>query len=86
MWHLYVVRVPRRDEVLRRLHEAGIGAGIHYPVAVHLQPAFAGYGKGVGTAPVAERAAEEILSLPLYPGITQQQQEQVAEALRSALR
>ncbi|HEY5183304.1 MAG TPA: DegT/DnrJ/EryC1/StrS family aminotransferase [Actinomycetes bacterium] len=85
VWHLYVVRVPRRDEVLHRLQEAGVGAGIHYPVAVHLQPAFAGYGKGAGSAPVAERAAEQILSLPLYPGITPEQQDRVATALREAL-
>ena len=86
VWHLYVVRVPNRDEVLRRLQDAGIGAGIHYPVSVHLQPAFAGYGKGAGSAPVAERAADEILSLPLFPGITHEQQGQVVAALRSALR
>lgn len=84
VWHLYVVRVPERDAVLARLNAAGIGAGIHYPVPVHLQPAFRGLGEA-GSFPVAERAAQEILSLPLYPGITAEQQERVAGELRRAV-
>jgi dTDP-4-amino-4,6-dideoxygalactose transaminase len=85
VWHLYVVRVPRRDHVLARLHEAGIGAGIHYPVPLHLLGAFAGLGHGPGDFPVAEAAAAEVLSLPLFPHITAAQQERVAEALARAL-
>jgi dTDP-4-amino-4,6-dideoxygalactose transaminase len=85
VWHLYVVRVPRRDDVLRKLNAAGIGAGIHYPVPIHLQGAFAGLGHQRGDFPVAEAAADEILSLPLYPHITAAQQERVVEALRAAL-
>ena len=85
VWHLYVVRVPRRDDVLRNLNAAGIGAGIHYPVPIHLQGAFAGLGHQRGDFPVAEAAADEILSLPLYPHITAAQQERVVEALRAAL-
>ena len=65
VWHLYVVRVPRRDEVLKRLHEAGIGAGIHYPIPIHLPGAFASLGHREGDFPVAEEAAGEILSLPI---------------------
>jgi dTDP-4-amino-4,6-dideoxygalactose transaminase len=84
VWHLYVVRVPDRDAVLQRLNAAGIGAGIHYPVPVHLQPAFRHLGVP-GSFPVAETAAQEILSLPLYPGITVEQQECVVGVLRSAL-
>lgn len=86
VWHLYVVRVPERDRVLSELGEAGIGAGIHYPVPIHLQGAFAHLGLGRGAFPVAERAADEILSLPLHPGITEQEQERVVDALRKALR
>lgn len=86
IWHLYVVRVPRRDEVLGRLHEAGIQAGIHYPIPIHLQGAFRDLGHGPGDFPVAEAAAGEILSLPMYPGITADQQERVAAELRRALR
>ena len=85
VWHLYVVRVANRDDVLNRLQQVGIGAGIHYPVPVHLQGAFADLGHGVGDFPNAEAAAREILSLPLYPGITSAQQEQVVEALASAV-
>lgn len=83
VWHIYCVRVPRRDEVLARLNAAGIGAGIHYPFPVHRTGAFAHLG---GSYPNAEAAAPEILSLPLYPQITPDQQQQVAAALASALK
>ena len=85
VWHLYVVRVPRRDAVLEALHERGIGAGIHYPVPIHLQGALASLGHGPGDFPVAEAAARTILSLPLFPGITELQQVRVVDALRDAL-
>jgi dTDP-4-amino-4,6-dideoxygalactose transaminase len=96
VWHLYVIRVePRsaeaghaaaaRDRVLAALHEAGVGAGIHYPVPVHLQGAFAHLGHRRGDFPVAEAAADRILTLPLFPGITGAQQEKVAGALRAAV-
>jgi dTDP-4-amino-4,6-dideoxygalactose transaminase len=85
VWHLYVVRVPDRDLVLERLHEAGIGAGIHYPTPVHLTGAFGPLGYGCGAFPVAERAAGEILSLPLFAEITGAQQERVVEVLAGAL-
>ncbi len=84
VWHLYVVRVPNRDRVLKELHAADIDAGIHYPVPVHLTAAFAGLGYAEGTFPVAERAARELLTLPLYPGITPAQQERVAAVLATA--
>jgi dTDP-4-amino-4,6-dideoxygalactose transaminase len=85
VWHLYVIRVPRRDEVLKKLNAAGIGAGIHYPIPIHLQGAFKHLGQQAGAFPVAEKAAGEILSLPLYPQITPQQQERVADELRKAI-
>ncbi|MCC7536976.1 MAG: DegT/DnrJ/EryC1/StrS family aminotransferase [Deltaproteobacteria bacterium] len=85
VWHLYVVRVPRRDEVLAKLQSAGIGAGIHYPVPIHLQGAYAHLGHSEGDFPVSERAAKEILSLPMFPGITEAQQERVATELRRAV-
>ena len=82
VWHLYVIQVPaRRDEVLATLNRAGIGAGIHYPVPVHLTPAFAGLGYRPGDFPHAEAAAQRILSLPLFPQIRAEQQERVVEAL-----
>jgi dTDP-4-amino-4,6-dideoxygalactose transaminase len=85
VWHLYVVRVPNRDEVLRHLQAEGVGAGVHYPVPVHRTAAMAELGHGNGSFPVAERAADEILSLPIFPGISEQQQERVAQVLRDAL-
>jgi len=86
VWHLYVIRVPNRDEVLTRLHGAGVGAGIHYPIPIHLQGAFRGLGHARGDFPVAERASREILSLPIYPGITPEQQERVVHELGKAFR
>ncbi|MBA8792705.1 dTDP-4-amino-4,6-dideoxygalactose transaminase [Friedmanniella endophytica] len=85
VWHLYVVRVAERDRVLDELHRAGIGAGIHYPVPVHLTEAYRYLGYKPGAFPVAERAAGEILSLPIYPHLTEQQQDWVIDALRKAV-
>jgi dTDP-4-amino-4,6-dideoxygalactose transaminase len=85
VWHLYVVRVPHRDRVLKELHAAGIGAGIHYPVPIHLTAAFAGLGYADGAFPVAERTARELLSLPIFPEITAAQQERVVSVLMAAL-
>jgi dTDP-4-amino-4,6-dideoxygalactose transaminase len=79
------VRVPRRDDVLARLNAAGVSAGIHYPVPIHLLPAFADRGWGPGAFPTAELVAGEILSLPIYPGITPAQQERVVGHLAEAL-
>jgi len=86
VWHLYVVRVPERDRVLARMNEAGVGAGIHYPTPVHLTPAYAHLGFRAGSFPIAEQAALEILSLPLYPHLTFEQQEYVADSLAAAAR
>jgi dTDP-4-amino-4,6-dideoxygalactose transaminase len=85
VWHLYVIQTPRRDHVVKALNELGIQAGIHYPVAAHLQPAFRRYGYGPGDFPVAEASADRILSLPLYPHITPDQQRAVADGVRHAL-
>src|SRR5262249_44729216 len=85
VWHLYVVRVDKRDEVLQKLNAAGVGAGIHYPVPVHLQGAFKHLGHRKGDFPVAEKAAAEILSLPMFGEITAAQQEQVVDALKKAM-
>jgi|HubBroStandDraft_6_1064221.scaffolds.fasta_scaffold232724_1 dTDP-4-amino-4,6-dideoxygalactose transaminase len=86
VWHLYVIRVSRRDRVLERLRAAGIEAGIHYPFPIHQIPAFAGLaGYANGSFPVAERNAGELLSLPLFPEITPSQQERVAAVLAGAL-
>ena len=84
VWHLYVVRVAERDRVLAELERGGIGAGIHYPTPVHLTGAYADLGLGAGSFPVAERAAGGILSLPMFPHITEAQQQYVADRLQAA--
>lgn len=86
VWHLYVVRVPDRDRVLKELHAGGIGAGIHYPVPIHLTPAFTGLGYSEGAFPNSEGAASQILTLPLFPEITAVQQERVVSVLSAVLR
>jgi dTDP-4-amino-4,6-dideoxygalactose transaminase len=63
-----------------------VGASVHYPTPVHLTAAMEEYGAGRGSMPVSEQAAEEILSLPIYPGITVEQQERVAEVVRGVVR
>jgi dTDP-4-amino-4,6-dideoxygalactose transaminase len=86
IWHLYVIRVADRDGVLGVLHEVGVGAGIHYPYPLHLMPAYRGLDYRLGDFPISELNADEILSLPLCPSITEHQQIQVAEALSAAVR
>jgi dTDP-4-amino-4,6-dideoxygalactose transaminase len=83
VWHLYVVRVPDRDAVVEKLQAQGVGAAIHYPVPVHEQPAFAN--TAPQGAPVTEEAAREILTLPLFPGITEAQQQRVVDVLLRVL-
>jgi dTDP-4-amino-4,6-dideoxygalactose transaminase len=84
VFHLFVVRHPRRDALLAALAEAGVGTLIHYPVPLHLQPAFGELGGRPGQLPVAEQACAEILSLPLHPGLTDEQAEIVIAAVRAA--
>jgi dTDP-4-amino-4,6-dideoxygalactose transaminase len=76
--------VPKRDEVVKKLNADGIGAQIHYPVPIHLQGAFAFLGHREGSFPVAEQAAHEIVSLPMFPEITAEQQRRVVASLRRA--
>lgn len=85
VWHLYVVRVPDRDRVLAELSAAGIGSGVHYPKPIHLLPAFGFLGYRIGEFKMAEQLAGEILSLPIYPGISHDQQEAVVVALVKAV-
>jgi dTDP-4-amino-4,6-dideoxygalactose transaminase len=82
-WHLYVVRHPRRDELKKHLEANGIGCGLHYPLPVHLQKAYAQLGHKPGDFPAAEKAARECLSLPIYPELTNAQIQRVADVIRS---
>jgi dTDP-4-amino-4,6-dideoxygalactose transaminase len=85
VWHLYVVQVSERDRVLSALTREGIGVGVHYPEPIHLQPAFADLGQGPGSFPVAERAAQHVLSLPMHPHLTEQHQKRVVDVLVAAV-
>jgi dTDP-4-amino-4,6-dideoxygalactose transaminase len=85
VYHLYVVMVEDRDGVRQRLGERGVESGIHYPVPLHLQPAYEVLGRSSGDFPVAERRAERILSLPMFPEIDQTQRDHVVAALEQAL-
>jgi dTDP-4-amino-4,6-dideoxygalactose transaminase len=73
VYHLYAVRVQKRDAILQALAGIGIHCGIHYPIPVHLQEAYRSLGLTQGSFPVAERCASEFLSLPMFPELTDDQ-------------
>jgi dTDP-4-amino-4,6-dideoxygalactose transaminase len=81
-WHLFVIRHPHRDALAEGLRQRGVGTLVHYPIPLHLQPAFTAWGGRRGDLPVAERAADEVLSLPLYPEMTDDQARLAASAVR----
>ncbi len=81
-WHLYVVRHGRRDELKKHLEAGGIGCAMHYPLPLHLQKAYAPLGYQAGDFPVAEKAARECLSLPIYAELTDEQIQRVAEVIK----
>jgi len=81
VYHLYVVRTPERNQLQEHLSKAGIGTGIHYPVPVHLQKPYLAIGFKSGDFPAAEKAAEQILSLPMFPSLTPAQQDRVIEEI-----
>jgi dTDP-4-amino-4,6-dideoxygalactose transaminase len=80
-YHLYVVRHPRRDALMKHLQSNQVGCALHYPLPLHLQKCYASLGYQAGDFPVAERAARECLSLPIYPEMTEAQIERVAEVV-----
>jgi dTDP-4-amino-4,6-dideoxygalactose transaminase len=84
VYHIYAIRVPDRDEMVRRLTDRGIGCGVHYPVPVHLQEAYRSLGYQRGSFPIAERCAQEFLSLPMFPELTFEQVELVIQSVREA--
>jgi dTDP-4-amino-4,6-dideoxygalactose transaminase len=79
VYHLYVIRAEDRDGMMNHLKKVGIGTGIHYPIPLHLQKAYASLHYGLGDFPVAEKAAAEIVSLPMFPHLTGEQQVRVVE-------
>ena len=85
-WHLFVVRHPQRDELKRHLESHGIGCALHYPLPLHLQECYANLGHKAGDFPVAEKAARECLSLPIYPELTDAQIQRVATTINQFFR
>ena len=81
VYHLYVIRTQDRDGLQKHLAKAGIGSGIHYPIPLHLQEAYEALGHKKGDYPVSEEAASEILSLPMYPGISVAEQRRIVETV-----
>ena len=81
VWHLYVLRHPDREAFQKRLDEAGIGTVIHYPIPPHLQNAYVDAGYARGSFPLAERLADEVLSLPMCPAQTDEQTQYVIDSV-----
>lgn len=86
IYNQYCIRVPRRDEVVAHLHANNIGCEIYYPVPAHLQECFASLGHQEGDFPVSEKAAREIMALPVYPELTNEMQDVVVDAILGFLR
>jgi dTDP-4-amino-4,6-dideoxygalactose transaminase len=89
VWNQYTIRIPggadRRDRVREVLRDKGVIAMVYYPLPLHRQPVYESLGYGEGSLPKTERVCQEVLSLPIFPGITEGEQEQVALALKAAL-
>ena len=83
IYHLYVIRTRNRDGLAEQLKAAGIHTGLHYPLPVHLQNCYKSWGYQQGSLPVTEKAAGEILSLPMFPGLTAEQQKRVAAGIEA---
>jgi len=81
VFHQYTIRVPHRSELQKFLSDRKIGNAVYYPVPLHLQPIYAQSGHGPGSFPEAERAAEEVLCLPIFPELTSEQIQRVAGAI-----
>ena len=85
VYHVYAVRIPGRDAIQEALQARGIQTAIHYPIPVHLQKAYTEFGYSEGDLPVTEQAAKELLSLPMFPELTQDQVAEVCEVLREEI-
>lgn len=85
IYNQYVIRVPRRDEVMAHLKQSGIGCEVYYPVPAHLQECFKGLGYKPGDLPESERASSEVLALPVYPELTIEQMDYVIDSIKKAV-
>jgi dTDP-4-amino-4,6-dideoxygalactose transaminase len=82
-YHQYTVAVDERDEFLQHLNDKGIAARVYYPVPLHLQPCYKGLGYSIGSFPVSEKTAEKVLSLPVYPELTEEKVEYIIRTIKS---
>ena len=85
VYHLFVIRVEDREDFMAKLAAVNIGTGIHYPIPLHLQNAYGYLGYRQGDFPVSERLSKEIVSLPMYPNLTEEQQRRVCDRIRQVL-
>jgi dTDP-4-amino-4,6-dideoxygalactose transaminase len=86
VYHIYAIRIKKRDQVMQLMSSQGVGCSIHYPIPLHLQKVYQFLGYGIGDFPVAERCAAEFLSLPMYPELTEGQLRVVVKALQNSVR
>ncbi|MEQ8762438.1 MAG: DegT/DnrJ/EryC1/StrS family aminotransferase [Planctomycetota bacterium] len=86
VFHQYVIRATRRDELKAHLTASGIGCAVYYPVPLHVQPCFAPLGYRAGQLPIAEKAAAEVLALPIYPELGEERQDRVVSVIRELYR
>lgn len=86
VYHLFVIQIDNRDSVIKKLYENGIGSGLHYPIPLNLQKAYTYLGFKQGSFPIAEKAAERILSLPMYPSLNKTQIEYTCEILTKVIK
>jgi dTDP-4-amino-4,6-dideoxygalactose transaminase len=82
VYHLYVIRTPKRDELRAWLETKGVGTGMHYPIPIHLQEAWRQYGGGDYSLPITERITKEIISLPMYPELSHDEVRYVCDCIR----
>jgi dTDP-4-amino-4,6-dideoxygalactose transaminase len=85
VWHLFVVRVQDREALQERLKAAGVSTGVHYPIPLHVQPAYESRQIPLGSLPITEAAASEVVSLPMYPELSQEQLESIVNAMTMAV-
>ena len=85
VYHQYTVKVPNRDDIFAKMHDAGIGAMLYYPIPLHFQKVNAWLGMGKGSLPVTEDNTDVVISLPMFPELTKEEQETVASTLISCI-
>ena len=82
VWHLYIIQIENRDSLKEHLAQNGVSAGIHYPIPIHLQPAFEYLGRSRGDLPITELLADRMLSLPMYPELAPEQVQYVVHTIQ----